>query len=76
MRRLSARVVLAFALGAVAALGAVVGVAGSAAGPSDTDPVTARAVAIQILVPGANPAATELVTAPPASAPLATSVFA
>ena len=54
LSRLSARVVLALGLVAVAALGVGAGFAGSAADPPGQSPTTARAVAIRVIVPGAT----------------------
>jgi murein DD-endopeptidase MepM/ murein hydrolase activator NlpD len=76
MARLSARVVLALGLVAVAALGAGAGAAGPATDPSAADPATARALAIRVAVPGSTGGSTATVAAPPVSAPLATASFA
>jgi murein DD-endopeptidase MepM/ murein hydrolase activator NlpD len=60
----------------IAALGAVVGVAGSASEQADPSLATARAVAIQVIVPGGSGGSTPSVAAPPVAAPVITPAFA
>jgi murein DD-endopeptidase MepM/ murein hydrolase activator NlpD len=76
MRRLSRRVVLVLGLTAIAALGAVVGGAGSVAQQADPSQATASAAAIRIVVPGGSGAGTPSVAAPPVVAPVVTPAFA
>jgi murein DD-endopeptidase MepM/ murein hydrolase activator NlpD len=76
MRRLSRRVVLVLGLTTIAVLGAVVGVAGSASEQADPSQSTARAAAIQIVVPGGSGGGTPPVAAPPVAAPVVTPAFA
>ena len=76
MRRLSRRVVLSLALLALAVPFVAAGVAGSAREATPASSLTASAAGVRVLVPGADAAGTQATSAPPASTPVTTSLFA